>query len=129
MTTTLQEALYIKLASYVCDASLFRRGSNTYIAIGIAEGKSEKNVNAISIKDDGSVSFFTRDMELLKRMAIPYVSLKDLQRPPSKPFAPRDEDGYNFPNLTIELIEAHDEDFRTLVQESIQIVTKRYSGK
>lgn len=128
MTSSLQEQLYVKLSNYA-DTAIFRRGSDGYIAIGIAEGKHEKNVNAVSIKSDGSVSFFTLDTELLKRIGISYVPLKELSRPPSKPLAPRDEDGYNFPDLKIESIEAHEEDFRKLVRDSIQITTKRYAGK
>ena len=128
MTTPLQEQLYAKLSSYA-DSSIHRRGSDDYIAIGIADGTGAKNVNAVSIKHDGSVSFFTFNTDLLTRIGIPYVPIKDLPRPPSKPLAPRDEDGYNFADLTIESIEAHEEEFKQLVQDSIQIVTKRYAGK
>jgi hypothetical protein len=124
MVTALQELLYSKLASYA-ESAVYKRGSNDYLAIGISPDENAKNVNAVSIKSDRSVSFFTHDISLLDRIGIPYVALKDLSRPPSKPAGPRDEDGYNFANLTVEIIENHEQDFRQLVNDSIRIVTRR----
>ena len=92
------------------------KDNGRYVAVKIGIGP---NSNVISVFPD-HVSFFIRSTDTLKR-----AGLEGFNPELPKVTSPRNKEKFQFGGLSVSEIDAHEDLFREIVDESVKVVTDR----
>jgi hypothetical protein len=119
MTIEERELIYQKLES-LAPIAVSRNVADKYVAFGLGFGARFRV--SVSVSARKGVGLFTEDEAILQRLKSEH-NIPSHRSPSNEP---RTKYRWYFPDLTVEQITAHEDDFRMLVKESLNIIAYRY---